>query len=287
MSFDTDYQVAIAQAETHFNRARSQAFWSTIWSRLVGKADELLNFQEVKHKLRLNDERYLGLQDVPLDAIVGSVGRYKDFTRTFLPKKSVDRSRWKAIDKMVLTEGYPPVELYKIGDAYFVLDGNHRVSVARVNKLATIEAYVTELRTDVPFERDTQPTDLFMKEAQAFFLRETRLNVLRPQAEIRLTEPAFYPEILHHIEVHRYFLGLDCDCQPTWDEAVASWYDNVYTPMVEAIQRHKMLDQFPQRTPADLYVWLIRHQSELQETYGIKPMSPTETVDDFMLKYVV
>lgn len=269
------------QAERNFNKARTQAFWSTIWGRLRGENNDLLNFQEVKQKLRLSDERYLGLQEVPLDKIVGSVGRYNDFTRKFLPKRSVNRDRWKAVDLFSLRQGYPPVELYKVGDAYFVIDGNHRVSVAQANDMATIEAYVTELRTDIPFDSHTTAKDLWIKEGYAHFLRETRLNLLQPGSQVILTEPDRYSEILEHLEVHRYYMGIECDCPPTWDEAVISWYEHVYLPMVAAIRDHHMLEDFPNRTEADMYVWLMRHQAELYEMYG-QPPAPEETVNHFL-----
>jgi hypothetical protein len=285
MTLDHEEVSARAQAEIDFQRARNQAFWSIIWAKIRGESTDLLNFDEVRQKLRLSDERYLGRQEIPLDSIVGSVGRYQDFTRKFLPKRTVNRDRWKAIDALTLGSiGFPPIEVYKVGDAYFVLDGNHRVSVARANGMKTIEAYVTEWSTEVPFDKDTTPEDLFIKEGYAHFLRHTHLKTLRPDSDVVLTEPSRYPAILEHIQVHHYYLGLDCKCPVTWSEAVASWYDNVYLPMVEAIRKHDMLADLPHRTEADLYVWLIQHQGEMQEAYGGEPMSPDDTVEDFIEK---
>jgi hypothetical protein len=279
---DYDFSLAVSEAERTYHKARNQAFWSSLLGRLRGQSNELLNFQEVKQKLRLNDERYLGLQEVPLDDIVGSVGRYMDFTRRFLPKSTVNKDRWKAIELMTLTKGYPPVELYKVGDAYFVLDGNHRVSVARANQMATIEAYVTELKTGVPFATNTTMQDLWLKEGYAYFLRETHLDGLRPNSSVLLTEPGRYTEILEHIAVHSYYLGIECDCPPSWDQAVTSWYDRVYIPMVMAVREHGILEEFPDRTEADMYVWLIRHQAELQDLYGGEPPAPQTTLDHFL-----
>jgi hypothetical protein len=276
---------AQSQAEMDFQRARTRAFWTDILDRLRGKNVDLLNFEEVKQKLRLLDDLYLGRQDIPLDHIVGSVGRYKDFNRKFLPKRSINKDRWKAIDALALgSAGFPPIEVYKVGDAYFVADGNHRVSVARSIGMATIEAYVTEFKTDVPFDKDTDPEELFIKAAYADFLKRTNLKKIRPESEVLLTEPSRYPQLLNHIEVHHYFMGLDCKCEVTFDEAVASWYDSVYLPMANAIERYNIMDEFPNRTVADLYVWLIKHQGIMHELYGGNPMSPEETVDDFIGK---
>jgi len=274
------------QAERDYQKVRMQAFWSDIWGRLTGSSTELLSFDEVKQKLRLRDDRYLGLRDIPLDNIVGSVGRYKDFNRNFLPRRTINKDRWKAVDALTLgLEGFPPIEVYKVGDAYFVLDGNHRVSVARANGMQTIEAYVTEFSTDVPFTKDTEHDELFIKEGYADFLLKTRLKKIRPDAsDVILTEPGRYNQIWNHIEVHRYFMGLNCDCPVTWEEAVASWYDHVYEPMVEAIRDHNLLEDFPGRTEADLYVWLIKHQGDMRAQFGGDPMQPDETVDDFLEK---
>jgi len=283
MNFDSPN--VLHQAEIDYNKARSQAFWSTIWARLRGQETELLNFQEVKHKLRLESERYLGRQEIPLDHIVGSVGRYKDFNRMFLPKKSVNRERWKAVDALTLSAtGFPPIEVYKVGDAYFVLDGNHRVSVARAAGMKHIEAYVTEYHTEVPFDKDTVPQDLFIKEGYAFFLRKTGLKALRPASEVILTAPGNYPAIIEHIEVHRYFMGVECDCPVSWEDAVMSWYDNVYLPVVNVIREFNALAEFPNRTEADLYVWIIWHQEELQDHYVGNFVPLERTITELMQK---
>lgn len=282
---DPDDPTAVAQASRHFSQARMQAFWQEVWALLTGKSIDLLRFEEVKQRLRLTDERYLGLQEIPLDKIVGSVGRYRDFTRTFLPRTNAVRSRWQRLDALARgPEGFPPIEVYKVGDVYFVIDGNHRVSVARQLGAKTIEAYVTELRTPVPIDENTTERDLIQKEAYAEFLRRTRLNVLRPEAQITLTEPDRYNQLLEHISVHQYFMGLDQKRDISWEEAVCSWYDNVYMPLVKLIREYEVLQYFPGRTEADLYAWLIKHQEAMRLYHGGDYMTPQETVADFLSK---
>lgn len=282
---DPDDPTAVAQASRHFSQARLQAFWQEVWALLTGKSIDLLRFEEVKQRLRLTDERYLGLQEIPLDKIVGSVGRYRDFTRTFLPRTNAVRSRWQRLDALARgPEGFPPIEVYKVGDVYFVIDGNHRVSVARQLGAKTIEAYVTELRTPVPIDENTTERDLIQKEAYAEFLRRTRLNVLRPEAQITLTEPDRYNQLLEHISVHQYFMGLDQKRDISWEEAVCSWYDNVYMPLVKLIREYEVLQYFPGRTEADLYAWLIKHQEAMRLYHGGDYMTPQETVADFLSK---
>lgn len=285
---DPESAMALAESQRNFARARVGAFWEEIRALLTGKSIDLLRFEEVKHALRLRDERYLGLQEIPLDKIVGSVGRYRDFTRSFLPRTNAIRSRWQKLDAMARgPQGFPPIEVYKVGEVYFVSDGNHRVSVAHQLGTPTIEAYVTELLTAVQIDETTTPDDLAKKQGLAEFLQKTDLNHLRPDSNIDLTEPGRYRQFLEHIDVHRYFLGLNQDRPVTYPEAVTSWYDNVYMPMVNLIRKYEILDHFPGRTEADLYAWLIKHQEALRLAYGGEWRTPEETIEDFITKMPV
>jgi len=226
---DPESSVSVAESNRNFAKARMSAFWEEVRALLTGRSIDLLRFEEVKQALRLRDERYLGLQEIPLDKIVGSVGRYRDFTRSFLPKTNAIRSRWQRLDAMARgPSGFPPIELYKIGSVYFVIDGNHRVSVAHQLGAKSIEAYVTELPSPVSIDEHTTMDELAMKEGLAEFLRQTQLNVLRPDMTILLTEPGRYRLLVEHIDVHRYFMGLDQKRDISYPEAVTSWYDHVY-----------------------------------------------------------
>lgn len=278
-----------SQARRDYSRARMLAFWDSLLAAVTNRETDLLNFEEVKAKLRLHNQRSLGLQNVPLDKIVGSVGRYHDFTRNFLPKSSVSKERWENIDALARgMRGFPPVELYKVGNAYFVSDGNHRVSVARQIGMPTIESYVTELILPVDIDIDESLTqeELIIKAGYLEFLRQTRLDKIRPDSDVVLTEPGMYSAILEHIDVHKYFMDLEARTEHAYQDAVASWYDNVYLPMVEVIRDYDLLKGFDDRTEADLYVWLIRHQAALTKEYGDEVVvpSPRDTVEDFREK---
>ncbi|MBE2195683.1 MAG: hypothetical protein IAE83_16035 [Anaerolinea sp.] len=282
---NADSQLTNAQVTRDFQKARMSAFWEQAWSLLTGRSIDLLRFEEVKQRLRLRDERYLGLREIPLDKIVGSVGRYNDFTRTFLPRTNAVRSRWQRLDALARgMEGFPPIEAYKVGEVYFVSDGNHRVSVARQLGSVTIEAYVTELPTTINIDENTTPEDLIKKEGYADFLQRTNLDKHRPGSEVILSEPNRYRQILEHIDVHRYFLGIDQQRPVEWSEAVASWYDNVYMPLIRLIREHNILEYFPGRTEADLYAWLIKHQEAMRLQYGGDYVTPEEAIQDFLTK---
>ncbi len=263
-----------------FDRARRRAFIQSILSLVTRQSLDLLPFERVREQLRLRNRNFKGLQEVPLNQIAGSVGRYQDFTRTFLPRSSDLRERWAAVEDQVKAGGLPPVELYQVGDVYFVRDGNHRVSVARAQGAPTIEAYVWEYPSPVPLGPDDDLDDLLVKQEYVEFLENTHLDQLRPDQQIEFTTPGRYLDLLEHIEVHRYYLGQEHGREIPYEEAVASWYDNVYQPIVKAIRDHSILKQFPGRTEADLYIWISRWQHELSERYG-KPVSAADAVDDF------
>jgi nucleotide-binding universal stress UspA family protein len=252
-----------------FRRARRQANRERLVARLTGKSADLLSFEEVRQKLKAKTGRNLGLKDIPLDAIVGSVGRYSDFTRGFLPLQDDDEQRWARIQtKLAGMEGLPPIEVYQIGETYFVQDGNHRVSVARQSGATHIEAHVTEVETKVPLLPDVQPDDLIIKAEYADFLEHTHLDEIRPQADLSVTVPGQYPRLAEHVEVHHYLMGLDQQREVPFEEAVGHWYDAVYLPIVQPIRELGILRNFPERTEADLYLWLSEHRAVLEAALG-------------------
>jgi len=269
------------ESSQKFSGARWQAFIKNMLSSLQRKPKSLLPFEEVRSLLKLSHVRDLGVQDVPLDKIVGSVGRYDDFTREFLPRRDDQEDRWRKVyDLSTSMTGFPPVELLKVGDAYFVRDGNHRVSVARAIDTKTIEAYVTEYLSPVEVSTDDTLDELLIKAGAANFAQITNLDTLRPGHNIRLTKPGRYKYLLEHIAVHKYYREIECQCEISWEEAVMSWYDNVYLPLVEEIRKRNILERFPGRTEADLYAWLVYHRQALEEKYGVGAVDADKVVND-------
>jgi hypothetical protein len=276
------------EARERFRRSVNQAQISDLLGLITGNNTDLINYHEVANRLKARQQIEMGTQMVPLSQIVGSVGRYKDFTRTFLPRTNVSEERWARVDAaMNSLEGLPPVELFKIGEVYFVKDGNHRVSVARANGSTHIEAYVTEVETEIPLTMDDIERDAWLIKAEhQKFLDRTGLEEIRPNHNIRLTEPGRYELMLHHIEVHQYLRNLELERAGamqwlTWPEAVASWYDNVYLPVVQAIRDYDLMAHFPERTEADLYLWIAHHRERLAKAYGLAPLTPQAAVATF------
>jgi hypothetical protein len=263
------YTMNYHQATVDFNEARRKAQLQEIVARLRGTPNKLFSYEEVRKKLKAVESSISALEDIPLDAIIGSVGRYTDFTRDFLPRQDSNRTRWATVmEQTIGLEGLPPIEVYKIGDTYFVKDGNHRVSVARHLGASHIQAFVTEVKSRVPLTPTLQPDQLIIKAEHANFLELTQIDNLRPDADLSITIPGGYPILEEHISVHRYFMGIDQDRPIPYHEAVTHWYDEVYTPIVDIIRERAILKYFPHRTEADLYLWLARHRADLERYLG-------------------
>ena len=252
-----------------FERAYHRSWWRKLVARLTGRSNELLPFDEVREALPYRGQRDIGLQVVPLNKIVGSVGRYRDFDRAFLPIQRQTSERWVNIRKAHYRDvALPPVDLYKIGDVYFVKDGNHRVSVARDRNQTDIDAYVTEI--DIPFRltADMDIDSVQQEKAYAQFRQDTRLDELRPDADLHLSNPAEYARLREHVAAHHYYLGTERQSDVGYAEAVESWYDSVYRPLVDAIEAQGLRRQFPGMTAADLYLrvseyqWLVREAAQ-------------------------
>jgi hypothetical protein len=273
------------EARSDFDHAYQKGAWKNVINWITQNRFELLPFDEVRTRLPVKGQHYTGMHEIPLDSIIGSVSRYNDFDRAFLPRQTHTRDRWENVDTAHLRDVIlPPIEVYQIGDAYFVKDGNHRVSVARLKGQAYIDAYVIKLDVQVDIDSSLNLDSLILKEEQAQFLEITHLNEYRPDSIVELTIPGMYATLAEHIRVHRWFMGEKSQRQISEQEAVVDWYDAVYMPLVEIIRRQKILRDFPHRTEADLYLWIIEHRWYLQEEYH-SPVSLEEATRHFMKRF--
>lgn len=258
-----------SQAVGDFRRARRRAALRSVFARWAGNSPRLLSYEDVRRKLKARETAKIELKEIPLDAIVGSVGRYDDFTRGFLPRRDSSEGRWAGV-KVAVTGlgGLPPIEVYQIGDAYFVLDGNHRVSVARDVGASQIEAYVRKMDTKVPLSPDIQPDDLLIKAEYAEFLDRTSFDEIAPQIDLTVTLPGRYPVLLDQISAHQDHLNKTEDRKVSLREAAAAWVQQVYAPTVEVIRQQGLLRDFSGRTETDLYVWMSQHTADLERELG-------------------
>jgi hypothetical protein len=248
-------------AQANFQEARRKALVAALHDLLRGQPVEMLSLADVRARLNVRGQRYLGQYAVPIDHIVGSEGRYGDFDRRFLPRSNKLEQRWSSVDQArIRSIELPPVDLYKIGDIYFVRDGNHRVSVGRQQGVAYIDANIVELVVDIPLGPDLSVRDLLLKEEYSDFLEWTDLHALRPDERIEFSELGGYLDLVRHINAHRYYLGQQLQRDIDREEAVADWYDGVYMPIVQVIREQNLLAQFSGRTEADLYRWIMEHR---------------------------
>ena len=243
------------QTRADFERARNKALMHDFVAALSGRGNDLMPFHEFRKRLSPEGESYRGMQEVPIDKIVGSMDRFADFDRTFLPRKKATRGRWQNIDRAYYQDvRLPPIQLYKVGDIYFVKDGNHRVSVARERGVEFIDAEVIEGHVRVPLSPQMSPTELLLQAEYAEFLRRTNLDRLQPDHDIRPTQLGRYDEIWGHIEGHRRWLSSIWHREATVDEAVNDWYTYIYMPIVQVVRDRHVLDEFPRLTEADIYL---------------------------------
>lgn len=271
---DRTFQVSYMEGISKFQGVRTKAFLSEMMSLLRGQSAELLSFDDVRARLRLREESYRGLQDIPVAKIVGSVGRHKDFTSAFLPRSNEMKERWSRVyAKMNSLEGVPPIEVYQVDDVYFVRDGNHRVSVAREINSPTIQAHVTELPTSVDLEPGMTLEDLDAAAMYVSFLEETDLRRTRPHHQsMQLSDPSGYAELMSHIYLHGQVLETMRGEPIAMADAAADWYDHIYRPAVTLIRKHRVLDLTQERqhrhSEADLYIWMVDHLRDLRRVHG-------------------
>lgn len=251
------------QVSADFDRALRKAFRRDLRGFFLRQPNRLLSFHDVQQRLSIDNQRYRGMQTVPIDSIVGSFDRYRDFDGAFLPRRRHTAQRWKNIDRahhqdIVL----PPVHLYKLGDIYFVKDGNHRVSVARERGVEFIDAEVVEATIRAPLDASMSPERILIQIEYAEFLRRTNLDRLRPEHDLRPSALGRYDEMLEHIDEYETLLG-ELGDEPAGKLAVVRWYDEVYLPIVRALRKRQILKRFPGRSEADGYLWVMARRDVL------------------------
>ncbi|NMB61077.1 MAG: ParB N-terminal domain-containing protein [Chloroflexi bacterium] len=273
------------QSKTDFDDAYFRGFIRSIEKWLGQNNKRLIAFNDILSHLSIRGQYDAGIQVIEMDKIIGSVNRYADFDDAFLPRQKHTRSRWEKIDRAYLRdEILPPVDVYQIGDFYFVIDGNHRVSVAKRRGQRWIDAHVVKI--DVPYEidRSFDFNKLILKKEQVQFYETTNLKKLYPDADIEMSIPGLFDRLREHIDAHRFYTSEYLQHEISYEKAVSSWYENIYIPLVKIIRERKILGQFPDRTEADLYFWIIEHLAYLKAEQH-QDISFEEATHDFVVKF--
>lgn len=252
-----------------FLKAKRRAKLQRVFSTFKWQNPDLLSFYEVTKLIKPESQSYKGMQTIEVKNIIGSENRYHDFSSAFLPKNNSLERKWENIDAARLDDiPLPPISVYKLGQWYFVRDGNHRVSVAKAKGQEFIDAEVVELSSKVPLHEGMTMNELrkaVVECERARFIEQYNPTYL-PMDRIVFTSPGSYPEMVNHILVHKYYANQHEDHTMTFEEGAVSWYNNVYRPVVDALDKEHLLSRFPGQTEADLYMWLVRRWNELKRT---------------------
>jgi hypothetical protein len=254
-------------ARTDFSRARRRQVvgrLSRSLRREPGDVDLILPFEEVVEALGLRGERYLGLQTIPLDSIVGTVDRTRGFDRRFRPTSARVRGRWQRIaEAQRRGQSMPPISVYRIGDMHFVRDGHHRVSVARAMGRSDIDAYVTEVRTAVGPGESLTPADLPHKSHERVFYERVPLPP-QARARIRLSDPWDYAKLAEGVEAWGFRLMQHRLEFISREEVAAEWFREDYEPIVAALRQVGLIGD---RTETEAYMRLVSERYRLLRTH--------------------
>ncbi|HET6259388.1 chromosome partitioning protein ParB [Pseudonocardia sp.] len=256
-----------ADAENDFLRVRRKQVLSRLAAWLRREPDdvsEILPFDEVVAALGRTGERRLGLQVVPLESIVGSVDRSRDFDRWFRPRSQRTRDRWERLARAQRRgETIPPIDVYRVGELHFVRDGHHRVSVAHALGLRSIDAYVTEVTTKIDATGIARRGDLITKDLRRVFL--DRVPLPGPSlCTILVTDAWSYAELSQAVEAWGFRLMQQENRYLDRETVARRWYSEEYRPVVRMLEQAGLIGT---RTEAEAYLRLATQRYRLMRTH--------------------
>ena len=250
-----------ADAQYDFSRARRRRALSRVSARLRRAEDvnHILPFEEVVRALGRIGERRLGEQPIPLDSIVGTVDRSREFDRSFRPTSPRVRERWQRINLAQRKgQALPPIDVYRIGELHFVKDGHHRVSVARAFGHRDINAYVTEVLTQVGADRKIRLKDLPLKSHQRLFFERIPL----PQEQrrrIHLSDEWRYAALAEAVEAWGFRVMQARGQGLSRGEVAEAWFRDEYEPVVEMLREADLIPKGTSDTEAYMKVAHLRY----------------------------
>jgi hypothetical protein len=231
-------------AQTDFSRARRRGVLERLAARLRREPADfhlILPFEEVVQALGYRGERRLGLQTIPLDSIVGSVDRTRDFDRRFRPTSRRTRKRWERMATATRRgEAFPPIDVYRIGEVHFVKDGHHRVSIARAQGLPDIDAYVTEALTELGAEKTITLRDLPLKSHQRLFFERVPLPA-DARERITLSDEQRFAMLAEQVEAWGFRLIQERREPLDRPEVAELWFREEYEPVVAMLREADLI----------------------------------------------
>lgn len=262
----------LSETESDFAKARNKALFNEIQHFLKPEEAEMISFRDIKELLKPQNQTYIGMQVIPIEKIVGSEGRYKDFDNQFFPKNTFIKERWEHVDEAVIKDIIlPPIKVYELGGLYFVRDGNHRVSVAKSKGVEFIDAEVVSLQSEIRLPPVRSLTGM-IKEIISYekrnFYFETSFGDITDYWCLDFSTTGQYDVIYNHILTHKYFINQNQEKEISIEDAITSWFNTVYLPVIHTIDKYKIMKYFKHRTKSDLYVWIIKYFDELKRKFG-------------------
>jgi hypothetical protein len=258
-----------------FDRARRRRFYARLARAVAGHraSRDLLPLDEATERLRPFARRYVGLRAIPVDGIVGTDSRGSDFDRAFLPRRPDLRARWQSVEEAFPDAAFPPIVVYRLGDAYFVVDGHHRVAIARQLGMATIDAEVTELRARWRLPADADVVELIHAEQERIFMDESGLGDALPEVRMRFSRPVGYIQLLENVQIHGYHLMLSAGRALPRDEIARRWHADVFQPALDVIGAEGLDEVCPEATDADRFLWVYERRRELVPELGCQELA--------------
>lgn len=224
----------------------------------------LLPLREVRRHLRVVGERYLGMREIPTSSIVGSVDRSLDFDRFFRTRRRDLRRRLDALRDAFGDRPMPPISVYEAGGLYFVIDGHHRVALAREQGAEFMDAEVTQIETSHRLHPGVDVLELVHTEQHRRFKERTKLPEVAPGVVVEFSRPTGYVELLQVIESHAYELSQERGMLVGMPEATGDWYQSSWLPALEAIESSGQRRAYDFKTDGDRYLWTYRKLQELR-----------------------
>jgi hypothetical protein len=264
-SMDTGFPGSDAQ--TDFTRARRHRALARLTARLRREPSDvnvILPFDEVVDALGRAGERDLGLKSIPLDSIVGTVDRNKDFDRSFRPTSGRVRGRWQRIaEAQRRGRDMPPISVYRVGDLHFVRDGHHRVSVAGAQGRTHIDAYVVEVQTRVSPDAEIRPSDLPVKGHERLFRERVPLSP-EAQQRVRPSDPWDYGCLAEGVEAWGLRAIQARGEFMSREEVAEAWFREDYLPVVATLREAGLLAG---QNETDLYMRVVSDRYRLMRTH--------------------
>ena len=251
-----------ADAQFDFSRARRRRALARLSARLRREPDDvnhILPFEEVARALGRTGERRLGLELISLDSIVGTIDRSQEFDRAFRPTSPRVRDRWQRIN-LAQRKGQtmPPIDVYRIGEVHFVKDGHHRVSVARALGYNDIEAYVTEVITQVGLDRRIRLKDLPLKSHQRLFFERVPLASEQRQ-RIHLSDEWRYAALAEAVEAWGFRAVQARRQEMSRSDVAEAWFKEEYEPVVDMLREADLIPKGTSDTEAYMKVAHLRY----------------------------